>query len=605
MLEHKLSQSKLVEVLRQSPKFHYETKTGTIKFKEKADRNILIIRKLIKDPENLNEIQVKEQLLLSLISECNQSKSYLNRIKKIEKVQEGFHVVFDHEDVSQNVEKFFNERLKHEKRVLISSIIKEDRFDFIEDFLNSEIILAAESLRRRVVNSYDVKLPSMWQQVQRVNEILLNPTKHLQRRYTQGSKVKNSMNLNFNKNKNSAKFNLHQSFDEKNFNINVNMNNNCNINDSIQNNNGYKHSNSNENIKNNDFQFKNLHQNFKNNNFAKQNEPIQSNSMKNTLNRNFIQNMLIFNNINNNHSNNNKYCQNSQNNINNQNQGYNKFDLVDLKQTFENYRMPQMEDFKPHRNSDNPKKPVYRASFAPSINSLNLLEKNLFDRKRMSTFSNLSCEPVIEVQNTKEYDRCGKCEPVDQEDQEDEIPCNAHDTPERPERERVKQMETILEEENLLKKNLNFGNFEKIFINPNESGNTTYTYSNNEIVSVFFHMNFLKVFQELPEDFKDNPLCELVRDKPRTNLVTLMPKRKSIQKYIARERSKTLYNQNAKDKKRCKNNFIKFLVSSANKPRVSFESTSLRKASEIENSIQNRKRNTSSSVKINKRLSNY
>lgn len=112
----------------------------------------------------------------------------------------------------------------------------------------------------------------------------------------------------------------------------------------------------------------------------------------------------------------------------------------------------------------------------------------------------------------------------------------------------------------------------------------------------FFHMNFLKVFQELPEDFKDNPLCELVRDKPRTNLVTLMPKRKSIQKYIARERSKTLYNQNAKDKKR---------LSSANKPRVSFESTSLRKASEIENSIQNRKRNTSSSVKINKRLSNY
>ena len=57
MLEHKLSQGKLVEVLRQSPKFHYETKTGTIKFKEKADRNILIIRKLIKDPENLNEIQ--------------------------------------------------------------------------------------------------------------------------------------------------------------------------------------------------------------------------------------------------------------------------------------------------------------------------------------------------------------------------------------------------------------------------------------------------------------------------------------------------------------------------------------------------------------------
>jgi hypothetical protein len=104
-----------------------------------------------------------------------------------------------------------------------------------------------------------------------------------------------------------------------------------------------------------------------------------------------------------------------------------------------------------------------------------------------------------------------------------------------------------IKEENLLKKNLNFENFNNL------TNSVSYNYSNKEIISVFFHMNFLKVFREIPEEFKDNPFSEVIRDNPRNNLVTLMPKKQSIQKIINRERSKTLYNQNAKEKKRSKN----------------------------------------------------
>jgi hypothetical protein len=404
LLEHKLSQPKLVEVLRQSPKFHYENKTGTIKFKEKADRNILIIRKLLKDPDNTDEIKIKEDFLTQLIKENN--KSHFHRIKKIDKVGEGFHVVFDHEDVSQNVEKFFNERLKHEGRVLISSIIKEDKFDFIENFLNSEILLAAESLKRRVVSAYDSKVPSMWQQVQRVNEILLNPSKHVQRRYTQGSKVNSGLNFG-NKNKNQNYFS--QNLNNGNFNTVINNNGNLgnithNTYSNIQNQNfknNFQNQNQNFNQNFQNFQNQNFNQNqqfFQSKNNLQPSQPFYSNSMVNTHNRSFIEKMLIFNNNNNNNNNNNP-------NQNNPNQGFNKFDLVGLKQTFENYRMPEIEDFKPHRHSENPRKPHYRASFAPSLSSLNILEKSLFDRKRMSTFSNLSCEPVIEVPNIKEYDQ--------------------------------------------------------------------------------------------------------------------------------------------------------------------------------------------------------
>ena len=444
--EHRLNQPKLVEAIRSCPKFHYETKTGIIKFKEKADRNILIIRKFLKTPGGDTERIQKEEFLKKLIKANN--KSHVHRIKKIDKIGDGFHVVFEHEDVSQAVEKFFIEKLqKEEGTLLLLSLLQDDIL--IDDFLKAEICLAAESLKRRVVSAYESKPPSMWQQVQRINDILLNPVIHVPRRYTHNQK----------NNKNQMRQEYQNSNSQGNYNIN--------------NHDPTKFNNQEEGI-------------------------IHSNSMMNTYNRDFINSFL---------SANLPTRDTNDFSVSPLRKSFNKFDLVELKKTFDEYHLPDGGNLKPHRNSDNVRK-TQRVSYNPSI--LKSFIRNSIIDKRTSVFSNLSCEPVIEVHNTKEYDN----HPVVEKDD----PCS----------------EDGLNQGGRFEENLKMDLREL----------TAFSYSNKEIVSVFFHMNFLKTFKTTPVELLTNAPAEVLRENPRTSLETLRPKKMSIQKYITRERSKTLYNQN-------------------------------------------------------------
>ena len=536
--EHRLNQPKLVEAIRSCPKFHYETKTGIIKFKEKADLNILIIRRFLKIPESDTERIQKEEFIKKLIRENN--KSHVHRIKKIDKIGDGFHFVFEHEDVSQAVEKFLIERLQKEEggRVLLLSIVQDE--SLINDFLQADICLAAESLKRRVVSAYESKPPSMWQQVQRINDILLNPVIHVPRRYTHNQK----MNVN----------NKRQEYQPNNINRNSNMNMNSNF-------------QSNYNINN--------HTPKK---FDKNEGIVYSNSMVNTYDRDFIHSILCANlptGASANASANASARNTNDLSVSPLRKSFNKFDLVELKKTFDDYHLPDGDNLKPHRNSDNVRK-TQRVSYNPSIVK-SFIRNSVFDKRRTSVFSNLSCEPVIEVHNTKEYDN----HPVLERDD-----CDS-------------SSEKGMNEGNLFEENLKM-DLRKL---------TAFSYSNKEIVSVFFHMNFLKTFKTTPQELISNSPSEILREHPRASLETLRPKKMSIQKYIPRERSKTLYNQN--DKKKSNLYYlisVLFLVSSASRVRASLESQQLggdnyRNSASGMNGVYNRKRNTSSSVKVNKRHS--
>jgi len=78
-------------------------KTQLIKFKEKADRNILIINNFILTQEHIFE---KEKYIKDFINEYDEYFS--SKIKKIDQFGTGFHVVFEHEDISMEMEKCLN-----------------------------------------------------------------------------------------------------------------------------------------------------------------------------------------------------------------------------------------------------------------------------------------------------------------------------------------------------------------------------------------------------------------------------------------------------------------------------------------------------------------
>lgn len=166
----KIKQPKLIEVIKSSHKFHYDNKTGTIKFREKADRNILMVNNFLKTGEE-SEVQEKENYIRRLVKEKNMN--YANKIKKIDKVGNGFHVVFDHEDISMDVERY-----------LLDYVTGEQKNDLFNDLKLAQICLAAESLKRRVVSAFDPNFSSLWAQNQFINSIILNPTSYIPRRFT-------------------------------------------------------------------------------------------------------------------------------------------------------------------------------------------------------------------------------------------------------------------------------------------------------------------------------------------------------------------------------------------------------------------------------------
>jgi hypothetical protein len=161
-----LNQAQLIDIIKSSNKFHYDNKNSLIKFKEKADRNILIIANFV----NTDERKEKEEFVRKLISDFN--SNYIKEIKKIDLVGDSFHVVFQNEDISMDVEKYLIALLQKEPS-------SEENSKYFNELQRANICLAAESLKRRVLTNLITN--PQWKQVQFVNKIIGS---FVQRKYT-------------------------------------------------------------------------------------------------------------------------------------------------------------------------------------------------------------------------------------------------------------------------------------------------------------------------------------------------------------------------------------------------------------------------------------
>jgi hypothetical protein len=95
-IDLKIHKDKLIEVLKKSKNFVWDFRTGLIKFKEKADRNILIVSNCMYDIEDIRKLLI------------NINNLYIYKIKKIENFEKSIHILFDHEDTSMEIEKILN-----------------------------------------------------------------------------------------------------------------------------------------------------------------------------------------------------------------------------------------------------------------------------------------------------------------------------------------------------------------------------------------------------------------------------------------------------------------------------------------------------------------
>ena len=92
---------------------HYDNKSQIIKFKEKADRNIVIFKNYI---ENEEDIMNKCEFIKNVIKE--KSKNLLIKLKGVDRVEKSLMFIFDNEDHSQELEKLINNSLKNNVRNL-------------------------------------------------------------------------------------------------------------------------------------------------------------------------------------------------------------------------------------------------------------------------------------------------------------------------------------------------------------------------------------------------------------------------------------------------------------------------------------------------------
>ncbi len=104
----KFDKQNLIEMVKQSKKLHYDNKSQFIKFKEKADRNIIIFKNIIENDEDvLNKCEYIKNAIDS------KSKNMIAKLKGIDKVDKNLMFIFDNEDHSQEIEKLINESLKN------------------------------------------------------------------------------------------------------------------------------------------------------------------------------------------------------------------------------------------------------------------------------------------------------------------------------------------------------------------------------------------------------------------------------------------------------------------------------------------------------------
>lgn len=106
--ELKLDKQNVIEIVKQSKKLHYDNKSQFIKFKEKADRNIIIFRNILESDE---DVIPKCDYFKNAIG--NKSKCLIGKLKGIDKVDRNLFFIFDNEDHTQEIEKLINTSLKN------------------------------------------------------------------------------------------------------------------------------------------------------------------------------------------------------------------------------------------------------------------------------------------------------------------------------------------------------------------------------------------------------------------------------------------------------------------------------------------------------------
>ena len=110
--ELQLDKQNIIDIVKQSKKLHYDNKSQFIKFKEKADRNIIIFRKVIETDEDVNP---KCEYIKNAIG--HKSKCLIGKLKAVDKVDRNLMFIFDHEDHTQDIEKLMNDSLKNKVRI--------------------------------------------------------------------------------------------------------------------------------------------------------------------------------------------------------------------------------------------------------------------------------------------------------------------------------------------------------------------------------------------------------------------------------------------------------------------------------------------------------
>lgn len=115
----KLDRQNIIDIVKQSKKLHYDTKSQFVKFKEKADRNIIIFRNVLESEEDVNS---KCELIKNVIG--NKSKCLISKLKSIDKVEKNLMFIFDNEDHTQEIEKLINNSLKNNVKIFIKKCYK-------------------------------------------------------------------------------------------------------------------------------------------------------------------------------------------------------------------------------------------------------------------------------------------------------------------------------------------------------------------------------------------------------------------------------------------------------------------------------------------------
>jgi hypothetical protein len=598
----KIEMQNLIDCIKASKKLHYDNKQKLIRFREKADRNIVIFKDILQDSNNENYENICK-IIKQKITE--KSQNLINNLKDVEKIEKNIFFNFENEKYACDLEK-----------ILVES--KKNKENFFE---NLNYFLAAETYGRRITPYLNNRI-SQEEQINIINGILnkqkVNVSNKEKRRNTFDNNKINKRNFsilennitntitsinnnnnevvvnkNFKKQPKSFKENYNNRFQRNSINIGINKNKENNFYNNYNNNLCYTpyYSKNNSNIDNNNNNYSNSNEIY-NNNKSNSNNSLMNNansSINNSLKGNNTQanyffggdlfnnsNSLYNYNYNNNSFNDSKKINNinSINNLNMNinmnmnmnlnmnmnmnmsltNQPMNKFDLFILNNTKnEEKKINENND----SNFDNNNYSKIRRSSSKKLDPKN---ENLFDIKKI--MSNLSSNNTnrnsinLEDRNTNSLK--GSFSYL-QPNKDSNINFNINNDNNQISRESIFSKFSNISSENginrasflsygeenfineikknfylqrksslnYLKSNLNLLNLKSSFIIDNNNSNfiskenekNGIGYCTTDIISVYFHMNYLKQFK-FPQEFdnENNFLEGVMRKEVKHNL---------------------------------------------------------------------------------------